>query len=150
MIFTMQALSHSLADYLAPVLPSVTFYDSPNQQGTRPSAMFLRRTNARIAKQMGDRFLRTLGLDLVYIEEFNRVGMDDRYTAAADVLDQVMETIPYTGGEGGETALLRTYERKWDIIDQVLHYKFDLKVWVSQEEDAILMRSIQSYTEEVS
>lgn len=150
MIFTMQAMAQSLADYLAPELPNVTFYDNPNQQGTRPPALFLRRTNARIAKKMGDRFLRTLGLDLVYLEEFNQVDMEDRCTAAADVLDEVLEMFPYTSEEDGEAALLRTYERKWDIIDGVLHYKFNLKIWVSREEDAVLMQSIQSYTEEVS
>lgn len=149
MIFTIQDISSSLADYLAPELPGVTFYDNPNQQGTKPPAVFLRRTNARIAKKMGDRFLRTLGLDLVYLEEFNQVGMEDRYTATADILDQMLETFPYTE-KGGEPALLRTYERKWDIIDSVLHYKFDLKIWVSREEDAVLMGSIQTYTEEVS
>ena len=89
-------------------------------------------------------------LALVYLEEFNQVGMEDRYTAAADILDQMLETFPYTSEEGAETALLRTYERKWDIIDGDLHYKFNLKVWVSREEDAVLMRSIQSYKEEVS
>ena len=150
MIFTIQAISGSLASYLAPALPGVTFYDNPNQQGTKTPAVFLRRTNARITKKMGERFLRTLGLDLVYLEEFNQVGMEDRYTAAADILDQMLETIPYTSEEGAETALLRTYERKWDIIDGDLHYKFNLKVWVSREEDAVLMRSIQSYKEEVS
>lgn len=150
MIFTIQAISSSLADYLAPELPGVTFYDNPNQQGTKPPAVFLRRTNARIAKKIGDRFLRTLGLDLVYLEEFNQVGIEDRYTAAADVLDRMLETFPYTSVKGGETALLRTCERKWDIIDSVLHYKFDLKIWVGREEDAVLMGSIQSYQEEVS
>ena len=94
MIFTIQAISSSLADYLAPELPGVTFYDNPNQQGTKPPAVFLRRTNARIAKKIGDRFLRTLGLDLVYLEEFNQVGIEDRYTAAADVLDRMLETFP--------------------------------------------------------
>lgn len=150
MTITMQALSGSLAAWLAPELPGVAFYDNPNQQGTRPPALFLQRTNARIAKKMGNRFLRTLGLDLVYLEDFNQVGMADRYTAAADILDEVLDTFPYTSGEGGERVLLRTYERRWDIIDSVLHYKFDLKLWVSRTEDAILMQSIQTYTEEVS
>lgn len=150
MIFTIQAISGSLADYLAPALPRVTFYDNPNQQGTRLPAMFLRRTNARIAKKMGDRFLRTLGLDLVCIEEFNKVGMDDRYTATADLLDQLLETFPYTSEEGGESALLRTYERKWNIIDSVLHYKFDLKIWVTKAQDIFLMQSIESYTQATS
>lgn len=150
MIFTMPSLSRSLADYLAPELPGVTFYDNPNQQGTKPPAMFLRRTNARIAKKMGERFLRTLGLDLVCLVDFNRVDMDDQYSYTADILDQVLETFPYSSGESRQTALLRTCERKWDVIDSVLHYKFDLKIWVSKAEDAVLMQSIESYHEEVS
>jgi len=144
MTFTMETLAWSLSDYLAPKMPSVTFYDNPNQQGTATPALFLRRTNARIAKKVGGRFLRTLGLDLVYLEDPNQTDMDSCCAHAAEVLDEVLETFPCG------TALLRTYERRWDITDGVLHYKFDLKLWVSREEDAVLMRSIQSYHEEVS
>lgn len=150
MIFTMQRLSRSLADYLAPALPGVTFYDNPNQQGTALPAMFLQRTKAKIAQKMGGRFLRTLGLDLVVLVDYNRTDMDDQYTEAADILDGMMETFPYSSGENQTTARLRTYERSWFIQDEALHYKFDLKIWVAKSEDDMLMRSIQSYTEEVS
>ena len=70
MIFTMPALARSLADYLAPSLPDVSFYADPSQQGTASRALFLQQTNARLTKQMGGRFLRRLGLDLVYLEDF--------------------------------------------------------------------------------
>lgn len=149
MIFTIEALTRSLADYLAPELPGVTFYSSPSQQGSQP-AMFLRRTNARIAKKMGGRLLRTLGLDLVCTADFNQVDLDDQYVRIADILDQVMETFPYCSGEGTFLAHLRTCERRWEITDSTLHYKFNLKLWVSKLEDAILMQSIQSYSVEVT
>ena len=149
MTFTMEALSSSIAGHLAPELPGVTFYDNPAQQGVKPPALFLRRTNARITKRAGVRFLRRLGLDLVCVLDFHGLSMDDRYTKIADILDEMREVFPYIGGEGSP-AFLRTYERRWDIVDDVLHYKFDLKVWVSREEDAVLMQSIESYTEEVS
>lgn len=150
MIFTMQGLTRSLADYLAPVLPGVTFYDNPNQQGTKMPAMFLQRTRAKIAMKMGGRFLRQLGLDLVCLVDYNQVDMDDQYARAADILDERMETFPYSSGGDGKTILLRAYERNWSIQDDALHYKFDLKLWVSRSEDAVLMQSIQTYTEEVS
>ena len=150
MIFTMQRLSRSLADYLAQALPGVTFYDNPNQQGTALPAMFLQRTKAKIAKKMGGRFLRTLGLDLVVLVDYNRTDMDDQYTEAADILDGMMEIFPYSSGENQANVWLRTYERNWFIQDEALHYKFDLKIWVAKSEDDMLMRSIQSYTEEVS
>ena len=89
-------------------------------------------------------------MDLVYLVDYNQVDMDDQYTQAADVLDEQMETFPYQDGEAGAPALLRTYERNWYVQGDALHYKFDLKLWVSREEDTALMRSIQAYTEEVS
>lgn len=150
MIFTMQALTQSLADYLAQALPGMTFYDNPNQQGTRMPAMFLQRTNAKITKKLGGRFLRQLGLDLVCLVDYNRVDMEDQYTQVADVLDEMMETFPYSNGGGRHSALLRTYERNWYIRNDELHYKFDLKLWVTKAEDAALMQSIQSFTMEVS
>lgn len=150
MTFTMQALTRSLADYLAPAMPGFTFYDNPNQQGTKTPAMFFQRTRAKITKRLGGRFLRQLGLDLVCLVEYDLPDMEDQYTAAADVLDERLDTFPYSSGEGGENVLLRTYERNWYIQDNALHYKFDLKLWVSRGEDYALMRSIQSYTEEVS
>lgn len=151
MIFTMQRLSRSLADYLAPALPGVTFYDNPNQQGTQMPAIFLQRTKAEITKKLGGRFLRQLGLDLICLVDYNRVDMEDQYTSTADILDEMLETFPYSSGEDGQSALLRTYERNWHIQDgEALHYKFDLKIWVSREEDDALMRSIQTYHEEVS
>lgn len=111
MTFTMQALTHSLADYLAPAMPGFTFYDNPNQQGTKTPAMFFRRTRAKITKRLGGRFLRQLGLDLVCLVEYDLPDMEDQYTAAADVLDERLDTFPYSSGEGGESVLLR---RLWE------------------------------------
>ena len=150
MIFTMQALSRSLADYLAPALPGVTFYDNQHQQGTQTPSVFVQRTKAKIVKKLGGRFLRQLGLDLVTLVDYNQVDMDDQYTRMVDVMDEMLDTFPYQNAGGGESAILRTYERNWYIQDQTLHYKFDLKIWVSREEDDVLMQSIQSYNEEVS
>lgn len=150
MIFTMQGLTRSLADYMAPSLPGVTFYDNPNQQGTKLPAMFLQRTRANIDLKMGGRFLRRLGLDLVYLVDYSQVDMDDQYARAADILDERLETFPYSDGEGGQSVLLRTHERSWSLQDDALHYKFDLKIWVTPKEDEVLMGTIQSYTEEVS
>ena len=100
MIFTLPGLSRSLADCLAPDLPGVRFFADPAQQGAKPPMLFLRQTNARIAKKMGERFLRRLGLDLVYLERLNIPDGDSRLQAAADVMDQRLETFPYRGGGG--------------------------------------------------
>ena len=143
MTFTLPGLARSLADYLAPDLPGATYYADPNQQRTRLPALFLRQTNARISKQMGDRLLRRLGLDLVYLERLNIPEGDSRLQAAADVMDQRLETFPYHNGEDEKSVLLRPHDRHWEILDSTLHYKFELKLWLTYQEDAVLMRSIQ-------
>lgn len=150
MRFTFPALARSLADCLAPDLPGVRFFADPAQQGAKPPMLFLRQTNARITKQMGDRFLRKLGLDLVYLERFNTVDGDSRLQAAADVMDQRLETFPYRSGPEEKAVLLRTHERQWEIADSALHYKFALKLFLTLSEDAALMRSIQELNMEVN
>lgn len=136
MTFTLSTLSRALAEHLAPNL-SAAFYADPNQQGTDLPALFLRQTNARIAKKLGGRFLRKLGMDLVYLVRPNTVDMETQLQMAADILDENLELFPYNG------AFLRTYDRRWEIIDGALHYKFELRLWLTQAEDAALMQSIQ-------
>ena len=149
MIFTMPALSRSLADYLSPELPGASFYADPNQQGTRSPALFLRQTFAKISPQPSGLFLRKLGLDLVYLDRFYTVREESRLQAAADVMDQMLETFPYAVEGGGPAIRLRTYDRHWDITDSTLHYKFELRLRLTRAEDAALMQSIQELNMEV-
>ncbi|MCI9431466.1 MAG: hypothetical protein HFF70_03410 [Oscillospiraceae bacterium] len=149
MTFTMSALARSLADCLSPELPGASFYADPNQQGTRSPALFLRQTTAKISPQPGGAFLRRLGLDLVYLDRFYTVREESRLQAAADVMDQMLETFPYAAEKDGKAVALRTYDRHWEIADSTLHYKFQLRLRLTQAEDAALMRSIQELNMEV-
>ena len=149
MNFTFPALSRSLADCPAPDLPGVRFFADPAQQGAKPPMLFLRQTHASISPQTGGRLLRKLGLDLVYLEQFNRLGADSRLQEAADVLDLRLEVFPYRSATGEEPVLLRTYDRSWEITDSALHYKFQLRLRLTAAEDAALMRSIQELNMEV-
>lgn len=150
MNFTFPALSRALADCLAPDLPGVRFFADPAQQGAKPPMLFLRQTHASISPQTGGRLLRKLGLDLVYLEQFNRLGADSRLQEAADVLDLRLEVFPYRSATGEEPVLLRTRERHWEITDNALHYKFTLNLFLTPGEDAALMQSIQELNMEVN
>ena len=105
MTFTMPALARSLADYLAPVLPGVTFYEDPNQQDSAMPCAFLQQRFSRMEKRTGGQWLRTIGLDLTYLEDYNLVDLQRRYQKAAEALDLVLETFPYT--DGAASTLLR-------------------------------------------
>lgn len=148
MRFTVATVARSLADYLAPVLPDVTWYEDPNQQGTVTPCAFLQQRYADIRLQTGGRWLRTVGLDLTYLEDYNLADLQRRYQRAAEALDQVMETFPYGDGGPGKT-LLRTYNRQWRVDLDALHYKFELRVLVSLPE-AVYPMEHMDYDEKIT
>lgn len=127
MNLTVSTLARSLADYLAPVLPGVAMYEDPNQQGSQPPCMFLQTRYNRLKLEMGGYWLRTLGLDLTYLLDYNLPDLQRQYQAAAEALDLVMETFPYSDGSSEGQALLRTYDREWTVDLDAMHYKFELR-----------------------
>lgn len=127
MNLTVSALARSLADYLAPVLPGVAMYEDPDQQGSQPPCMFLQTRYNRLKLEMGGYWLRTLGLDLTYLLDYNLPDLQRQYQAAAEALDLVMETFPYSDGSGEGQVLLRTYDREWTVDLDAMHYKFELR-----------------------
>lgn len=134
MNFTVSAITQSLADYLAPVLPGVTMYEDPNQQGTDPPCMFLQQRYSYLTLQTGGYWLRRIGLDLTYLLDYNLTDLQTQYQTAAESLDLVMETVPYNDGTG--TALVRTYDREWRIDLDAMHYRFELRERVKLPKDA--------------
>ena len=135
MKFTISSVAKSIAEYLAPVLPGVTFYEDPNQQGTTTPCLFLQQRYSYIEKKQSGRFLRRIGLVLTYLEDYNLPNMQRLYQNAAQTLDRVMETFPYFDGDSDQTSLIRTYEREWRIDLDALHYRFELRVWVTLPEE---------------
>ena len=142
MNLTVSTLARSLADYLAPVLPGVAMYEDPNQQGSQPPCMFLQTRHNRLKLEMGGYWLRTLGLDLTCLLDYNLPDLQRQYQAAAEALDLVMETFPYSDGSGEGRALLRTYDREWKVDLDALHYKFELRERVNIPEAAVKMQTM--------
>lgn len=130
MNFTISTVAQSLSAYLAPTFPGVTIYENPNQQGSQTPCMFLQQRYSYIKVKTAGRFLRQIGLDLTYLVDYNLPNIQQLYQAAAESLDEVMETFPYTDGTN-PAELIRTYNREWRIDLDALHYKFELQVWVS-------------------
>lgn len=149
MNFTISTIAQSLAAYLAPSFPGVTFYENPNQQGTETPCMFLQQRYSYIKVKTSGRFLRQIGLDLTYLVDYNLPNMQQLYQAAAEQMDMVMETFPYTDGTTEGTSLLRTYEREWRIDLDAMHYKFELQVWVDIP-DTITPMETMNYQEAVT
>lgn len=149
MNFTISTVAKSLAAYLEPYFPNVTLLQNPTQQNANPPCMFLQQRYSFIKVKTAGRFLRQIGLDLVYRERYNLPNLQELYQAAAEQLDLLMETFPYSDGTTEGTALLRTYEREWRIDQDAMHYKFELQVWVEQPETITPMETMD-YQEAVT
>lgn len=149
MNFTISTIAQSLAAYLAPYFSGVTFYENPNQQGTQTPCMFLQQRYSYIKVKTSNRFLRQIGLDLTYLVDYNLPNMQQIYQQAAESLDQVMETFPYTDGTTEGTELIRTYNREWRIDLDAMHYKFELQVWVNVPITEVPMETMD-YSEDVT
>lgn len=141
MNFTIQTIAKSLANYLASSFPGVTFYEDPNQQGSKAPMLFLQQRYAYVEPRRNNGyFLRRIGLDLTYLVDYNLPDLQQKYQQAAEQLDLLMETFPYS--DGTDNALLRTYDREWRIDLDALHYKFELQVWVTIPETAVKMETM--------
>ncbi len=142
MNLTVTTIAKSLADYLAPCFPSVAFYEDPNQQGSRTPCMFLQTRYNYLTLETGGFWRWRLGLDLTYLEDYNRPDLQQRYQRAGETLDLLMETFPYSDGETAGTILLRAHEREWRIDLDALHYRFELLERVSIPEAVVKMQAM--------
>ena len=141
MNFTISTIAKSLADYLAPSFPGVTFYEDPNQQGSKSPMLFLQQRYAYVEPRRNNGYyLRRIGLDLTYLVDYNLPDLQQQYQQAAEQLDLLLETFPYS--DGTDSTLLRTYDREWRIDLDALHYKFELQVWVTIPEDSVKMETM--------
>ena len=148
MNFAVSTISKSLADYLAPSFPGVTFYEDPNQQDSKPPMMFLQTRTNRLELETGGYWRRILGVDLVYLLEYNLPNLQRLYQAAGEQLDLLMETFPYSDGTTEGTVLLRTYDREWNIDLDELHYRFEIRERVSIPQEYVKMQTMD-YNEDM-
>lgn len=147
MNFTVSTIAASLAAYLSPLFPGVTFYENPNQQGTNPPCMFLQQRYSFMKRRTSGQWLRTIGLDLTYLEDYNLPNMQQLYQAAAETLEIAMDAFPYSDGTSTTTVL--TYDRDSRIDLDAMHYKFELRVIVELPETETPMQTM-TYNEEVT
>lgn len=148
MKFTLDRIAYSIAQHLEPHFSGVVFYEDPVQQSTNAPAMFLQTRGASIQKKPSERYLWTLRLDLVYLLDFNLPDLQQKYQAAAQIMDFYLQHFPYIEEPATEeatpaTALIKTYNRDWTIDLDELHYRFELRIWVTREEAADIMRTLE-------
>ena len=94
-------------------------------------------------REIGRRTRRVIGVDIVYLTRRNDSNTYDQLITVADLLDEVMERVPYT--DGVESTELWTSEREWKIDDGELHYQFTVMAIVSSPSNVPPIESMESY-----
>ena len=135
MIFTLGRILDSLAGVLQGRYPDYPVYYSPNQQGTEYPCFFIFFMPSEIKSQPGSRYMRDLGVDIVFVQQRNIVDGNTELLRIAGCLDEALELFPYACD--GKQVMLRTYERQWQNDDGELHYQFHIKqrVLIGRETD---------------
>ena len=144
MIFALDHIIDSLAGVLTARYPNYPVYDSPNPQGTEPPWFFVFFMPSTIEGQVGGRFLRDLGVDIVFVQERNIINANAEILQIADYLDTALELFPYSDG-GGETVWIRTHERQWQTEDGELHYQFHIKERAKLPEQENTMQEMEGH-----
>ena len=141
----MNTVTLALSDILNTLFPDATTYANPTQQDASLPAWYINFVpNVSIDKRMGNRWMRTLRVDLVYLEDYNLTNLYDRYKNAADILDEHLELFDYVD-DAGTVYKLRTYERQWRVSLADLHYEFKLQIYVSKTKPPVpTMETIES------
>lgn len=139
MIFTLTQLLDSIGGVLKEKYPDISVYSNPNQQGTDVPCFFIFFMPTETENRVGRRYMRNIGIDVVYLVERNDPDAHDQLVSVADQLDYALEFILYEGGK------LRTYDREWKIDDGELHYQFTVKAIVSYPDNTPVIESVESY-----
>ncbi len=139
MIFTLERLQDSICGILKENYPDIPTDSNPGQQGTEVPCFFVFFMPIETENRIGRRFVRNIGMDIVYLVDKSDPDAHDQLVAVADQLDFVLEFIPYEGGK------LRTYDREWKLDYGELHYQFTVKAIVSYPDNTPTIESMESY-----
>lgn len=139
MTFTIEKLLDSICGALKEIYPDIPTYSNPNKQGTDTPCFFVFFMPTDTENRIGRRFMRNIGVDIVYLVENSNTDMYDQLVSVADQLDFSLEFVPYEGKK------LRTYDREWKIDEDELHYQFTVKTVVSYPDDTPAIESAESY-----
>lgn len=142
MIFALEHIVNSLAGLLKERYSNYRVYTSPNQQGTEFPCFFIFFMPSTVEGQIDDRFMRDLGIDIVFVQQHNIVGGNEEILRIAEYLDEVLEVFPYSDGNS-ETVPIRTFERQWQNEDMELHYQFHIRQHVALPRNTVAMQEME-------
>lgn len=141
MVFTLNKILDSVTGVLKKSYPDIPVYSNLVQQGAAVPCFFVFFVPTEIVNQMGNRFMRDIGIDIIYQVDKDNSAAYGQMVSAADELDCTLGFIPYSESE----FKLRTYERVWEIKEGELHYQVHIKAALDNSIEAQQMESVETY-----
>ena len=139
MTFTIENILNSLAGVLKAKY-DYPVYTSENQQGTTTPCFFIFLMPSTIEAEIDERFLRDIGIDIVFVQKRNIPDGNVEIHAVQEYLDENLELFQYTDGEN-DPVYIHTYERNASIEDEELHYQLHIRARVAVPRDTVYMQT---------
>lgn len=148
MTYTLDNIIKSIAQMLRDQWPELTVYDSRTPSGTKYPCFFIQLMPSSIQDQIDRRDLRRVSLDIVYIQQRNIPNASREILQVADQLDELLELIQYSDGQGTPVPL-HTHDRNYSIEDQELHYKLTLRNRVMRPAQYVKINQVEEFDVEI-
>ncbi|WP_341465521.1 phage tail terminator family protein [Clostridium uliginosum] len=99
--------------------PNVTVYDEEIKQGFKKPYFFVKILTSNQIKELNRRYKRNVYFDISYFSDKESINLD--YFNMADSLYKTLEYVEV------DSKKYRTLNMKHEIVDEVLHFMFQLK-----------------------
>ena len=143
MTFTAENVLQSIASLLLSRFPNYPIYISQAPAVVDLPCFFLSLMPSSILEEPDKRFLREIGVDIVFLQQRNVLNRTELNLDVAEFLDYAMDVITYADGSG-ETVPLHCLERSWQTQDGDLHYQVTIKQRVARPTTPILMQTMEA------
>lgn len=145
MIYTLANLIDSVAGAISGL--EYPIYASQTQQGVEVPCFFISLMPSEIQGQLSDRYMNSVSLDVVFLQQPNIPNATDKIYEVIDYLNEHLDTIVYS--DGTESGLLRCLERKYHLEEMDLHYQITIKTRIYVDVDEPLLLQLEDLSVEI-
>ena len=145
MIFTLSNTINSIAGALSEL--NYPVYDSQTQQGVVTPCFFISLMPSDIKREASARYLNSLSLDIVFLQEPNITNATDLIYEVVDYLNEKLDLFEYS--DGAESCMLHAFDRKYRIDNMELHYQITLKVRTYIDVEETKLHLLEDLTYEI-
>lgn len=145
MIYTLSHLIDSIAGVLVPL--GYPIYASQTQQGVETPCFFITLMPSDISGETFGRYLNSVSLDIVFLQEPNIPNATDQIYSVLDFLNENLDMFVYS--DGTDSGYLRCLDRNYHLEEMDLHYQITVKTRTYVDVNEPLLLHLEDLTYEI-